>query len=199
MVRLMVDLETLDIDANGVILSAGLAVFDETKVLETYYEEFHVGGQIAHGRTVSLETQAWWVEQDAEELERLCTSGTGKLEDLVFAIKSLLDYYDIKEVWSRGSMDFLMLESIMEIPFWMARDVRTLDTFGIAEMKKNSHNALSDTLNQVEYVQEVLRWIERCTSVLSAEESSEKESAKDVTGMDKTQTTIMGDGMKEPS
>lgn len=172
--RLMIDFETLDTDATGIILSAGIVVFSETQEnIEGEYYHFHVGGQIAQGRTMSPETVLWWAETNPEEFRKLCVNGGAKLDDFVRDIKGLIKEYGIKEIWSRGSMDFLMLEDIMEEsapPFWMARDVRTLDSLGLAKMRENNHNAYADCINQVRYTREVLCQIENLQSAQSVED-----------------------------
>jgi len=154
----MVDFETLGVSRDSVILSAGIVLFDPkgTGVVEEYYGELDVLSQIAEGRTTSKQTVDWWRATNIDELLRLLCNFDGmSLADLEYAVTS---YRNIGHVWSRGYMDFEILQDITmdHFKYWQFRDVRTLDSFGNTKMKSNSHNALEDCKNQVKYVQEVL-------------------------------------------
>lgn len=159
--KLMVDFETLGVSRDSVILSCGLVVFDRNEILREDYEIFDVCEQIADGHTVEKATVDWWRATDPKAFkdlmytEDIYFSSTAYIQDIV---KGILGEYRIKEVWSRGYMDFDMLNSRLtkEFPYYTHRDVRTLDTFG-KKMPTNSHNALEDCRNQVKYVQEVLK------------------------------------------
>lgn len=153
---MMIDVETLGVSRDAVVLSAGIAVFTKDLVEEHTYLEFDVLEQLKEGRTVDRSTQEWWLRTDPEEYKRLLSSGERQLTALSSIIRDMWEYYECESIWARGSMDLPIVGSIMEVPwaFYQVRDVRTLDE--IKPMKTNGHNALKDALNQVAFVQEIL-------------------------------------------
>jgi len=156
--NIMVDFETLGTSEDSLILSAGLLIFDTNSVLGENYWEFDTRTQIYDGRTVDPRTVAWWKKTNPQELLRLLDYGE---ELLVTLTDTLRQDYPFKNtyVWSRGYMDFAILNSLLganAYPYWAHRDVRTLDIFG---MKKgeSTHNALEDCRVQTRYVQSILQ------------------------------------------
>jgi len=152
--RLMVDFETLGTNEDAVILSVGLIPFSETEISDGHYMEFNVLDQIAAGRSVSRSTQEWWIKTNQDEFLKLLNSGSYHLSEVSHTLDEI---GKIDEVWSRGCMDFHMLNHITgsRFPFYKARDVRTLDTF-YSWKGKNKHNAYDDCLNQIEHFQKVM-------------------------------------------
>lgn len=160
-VDLMIDVESLGTDADSVVLSIGILVFsrDTFSIIETFYLEFNTIDQILRGRRVSSSTQDWWLRQDKEELERLLTSkNTVDMQTLIELIKDLKSAYKIEKVWSRGCMDFHIVQDICNNPFYynQSADVRTLDIFGV-KVPTPPHNALEDCKIQLEYIKEVIQ------------------------------------------
>ena len=156
--NIMIDFETLGTSENSIVLSMGVVEFNQGCSVKGDYWEFDVPMQILAGRTIDPSSVSWWRRTNPDELLRLLESGQ---EQLSVMASRLLEFYPRRDVsiWSRGYMDFAILNSILEAdayPYWVHRDVRTMDVFGIP-IEKNSHNALEDCRNQVEYVQKVLR------------------------------------------
>lgn len=162
-VDLMIDMETLGTTRDAIILSVGILIFDRHtgEILEDVYYEFDVGSQIFNGRTIDARTVAWWRENNPQELRRLLTSRVDALSPSVLKdiLAKIRKDFRINKIWSRGSMDFLLLESIVgteKLPYFLAADIRTLDVFGL-RMGKNNHNALDDCKVQLKYLLEVLK------------------------------------------
>jgi len=149
----MIDFETLGTKEDAVVLSVGIIKFilDKPEMDEYSYWEYSVSSQIAQGRTVDKNTVQWWLRTNPIEFHRLCTRSQGWLLDPKWL------KHNVQNVWSRGCMDFHILQHLTGdyYRYHQHRDVRTLDIFG-KKMLKNSHNALDDAKNQLEYVRRVL-------------------------------------------
>lgn len=164
--RMMIDFETLDTAPTAKCLSCGVVLFNKGGIWEKVYWEFDLKDQEILKRTVNEDTIKWWQKTNKEEYERLCNMERDGdiycVSDLSVYVIQLCKEFNIKEVWSRGCMDFHILQNIMGkyFPFKynQMRDVRTLDSLGKfgKGMKKNNHNALDDAVNQAKYVQFVL-------------------------------------------
>lgn len=160
---LMVDFETLGTRENSVLLSCGMVLFDQEKVLREGYTEFDVASQKDMKRKIMQSTVDWWKKTDNNEYIRLVYQDGMNLDDWVKRTRKSLWETKPRVVWTRGSMDFLILSNLFgekTMPFWKHRDVRTLDEFGFKQ-KDNPHNALEDCLNQIEYVQHVFNNLQR--------------------------------------
>jgi hypothetical protein len=162
----MVDFETLDTQANGVILSVGAVLFDKGGIIRSGYSEFDRKKQVAEGRTVSKATMAWWLRTNKKELNRLSREGKSDIHEWVKSMKVKLKKEKPFCIWSRGSMDAEMIKNLFGerfIPFYKYRDVRTLDEFGYKMDVENNHNALDDCINQINYVWKVFNSMEEVT------------------------------------
>jgi len=154
-VHMMIDIETLDTKATALILQVGVVIFNRKKNIETMEMNLGWHQQIVDGRTVSRDTLDWHKKQGRNW--KVFFGAIGSIQILNEVMKELQRVYDIKKVWSRGSMDAAVLRDAgcYPFPYWMERDCRTLDEFKKME-KKNSHNALDDCMNQVNHVRSVL-------------------------------------------
>lgn len=157
-ISLMIDFETLGVSRDSVLLSCGIILFDKDKVHGKFYQEFDITEQIIQGSTINEATIEWWKGTDQEELKRLMYEGAASpylfLNDTMYIIRS---EHKIKDVWSRGHMDFEILNYHLdqEVEYWKAKDCRTLDVLRRMDTK-NTHNALEDCKNQVQHVQCIL-------------------------------------------
>lgn len=155
---MMCDLETLDTTPHGVILSAGLLVFDlEGNTYQEYYQEYDVLDQLSQGRTVSPETVAWWRKTNQKEFNRLLMDGVGNHKLVADVANALYKEAGCKSIFQRGSMDVPMMETLgLDVPYWAVKDCRSFDI--LERMGKgNNHNALDDCKNQVLHIQSVYR------------------------------------------
>jgi hypothetical protein len=152
----MIDLETLGVSRDTIILEAALVVFDKEGVLEQRIFNMDIKEQVQE-RTIDSSTVAWWIKTDKLKLGKLISSGCSLLKDLVDSLNYLYKIHKVERVWSRGSFDLQIIRSLGPVPwtYWMERDVRTLDE--LRKMPKNtSHSALDDCLNQIEFVRSIL-------------------------------------------
>jgi hypothetical protein len=120
----MFDVETLGVESNAVVLSAGLIHFDPD-LRPTYQDlldnacfvKFDVKEQLAVGRTVSKSTLGWW--KDQHEYTRKVSLDPSR-DDMTVenGVKQLQDYMakfpnaDKQTMWARGSLDQLVIDSL---------------------------------------------------------------------------------------
>lgn len=166
MASVMIDLETLDVKPECVILTIGAVRFDPlgSGVIEELSIRPSVDEQCQLGRSVSESTIEWWAGQNPEAKEE-AFSETGRIP-FRQAIQELQKFcWNQKQVWSHGScFDVVIVENAMrqlEIPlpwnFWEVRDTRTL--FEITNVrtgddgKSTSHRAVDDAARQALAVQ----------------------------------------------
>lgn len=62
--HIMLDLETLSLDANGLIVSIGAVSFDADIIHDVFYAVLDRQEQIDRGAVVSSSTVDWWLEQE---------------------------------------------------------------------------------------------------------------------------------------
>ena len=152
----MVDFETLDVSPTAQILSVGIVSFNYKGIIKKGYSEFDQSSQEGK-RTKRADTIKWWEKTNGKEFKRLLSEGERDLYDWVKVTRKSIYEAKISKIWSRGSMDYLILQNLFgdkAMPFWKHRDVRTLDEFGF-KMGKNDHNALGDCICQIKYVYKV--------------------------------------------
>lgn len=146
------DIETLGVSSETVILSVALLYFDEkveghtweSLYDSTYFVKLSVRDQVEnYNRVVDKDTIAWWKNQGDLTREK---SFTPKKSDLSAkeGISQLQQYVRDKSkfpkkelVWVRGSIDQVALDSLFKavvgqerlFPFWNYRDIRTFVDF----------------------------------------------------------------------
>lgn len=154
---IMIDMESLGVSSDSIILSAGVCLFSEDGPEGDTSFHFNVSHQIVQGRTISNATVDWWRRENESEFDRLVNDGTEHLYNLKLNIESHIKENRVKNIWSRGYFDFGVLESleVEGLQYWMHRDCRTLDAFQRPKTKA-THNALQDCYDQIEHVNEVM-------------------------------------------
>mgnify|MGYP003345444542 CR=1 FL=1 len=164
----MLDLETLSVRPDAVILTFGACKFSPYKkhdIVDGIYFRVSVDEQIALGRHVDDNTVAWWGEQAEDVREEAL--GEGNRVSLETMYQDLNRFcVGAENIWCQGpAFDIVILENIyrqMGWPtpwqFWQIRDSRTL--FGVhgdprVKGKAGLHNALEDCVSQAVAVQEI--------------------------------------------
>ncbi len=165
--NVMVDIETLDTNPGGVILSIGACRFGQD-IDTKFYRNIDVFYALMEGFTVNQDTVNWWKEQGAEaktvfKSHRMSTRQA--LEEFV----NFLRPNDL--IWAKGpDFDLVMLKTAYEkvglkVPWFFrnARDVRTLmwlrkeDKILLPRADVYiKHFALHDAIYQAEIVMEIL-------------------------------------------
>ena len=163
----MLDKETLDTCATGVILSIGAVKFDlDSDRIDdaAFYASVSVDSNMLVGRTISEDTLIWWLKQ-SDEAQAVFHEPKQTLET---ALNGFCDWFgDATYIWSNGAdFDIPMLANAlrmfgMEPPwaFYNARCVRTYKNIpGMKNIKIENtlkHNALSDAVAQAKLVQAI--------------------------------------------
>jgi len=162
--HLMVDLETMAVSPNAVILSLGAVHFNPygNGVGEQLYFRINIDDQDVLGREVDPNTLDWWAKQDPEIMEEAFSPDNRV--PLVEAIDKFHKFaWGCDAFWAHGStFDITILENIyrqLNKPFpwnyWQIRDTRTLFDLGFdPDMPKGGkHDALQDAIRQAVGVQ----------------------------------------------
>ena len=166
--HLMVDLETLAVSPDAVVLSLGAVHFDPytTGYSDSIYFKIDLDDQDRFGRAIDPNTLDWWSKQDPAIMEEAFSmEGRIPLEKAMDRFHKFA--WGCDAFWSHGSIfDIAILENIyrqLEKPlpwnFWQIRDTRTVFDLGVdPEMPSNSkHDALQDAIRQAIGVQNVYR------------------------------------------
>jgi len=164
----MLDMETLAVSPNAVVLSLGAVHFDPygTGYSDSLYFRIDIDDQDALGREVDPGTLEWWGRQDPAIMEE-AFSPDNRIP-LVDAMDQFHRFaWNCSAFWSHGAtFDLVILENIYRqlnkpLPwnYWQLRDTRTLFDLGHdPEMPQGSkHNALEDAIRQAVGVQNVYR------------------------------------------
>lgn len=166
--HLMVDMETLAVSPNAVVLSLGAVHFDPygTGYSDSLYFRIDIDDQDALGREVDPNTITWWSSQPPEIMEEAFS-----LDDRIPLVEAMDRFHKFawgcSAFWSHGAtFDLVILENIYRqlnkpLPwnYWQLRDTRTLFDLGQdPEMPQGSkHDALQDAIRQAVGVQNIYR------------------------------------------
>jgi len=173
--HLMLDIETLDIKPSAVILVVAGVFFDpRTGQLGAEFETAVSSQKAQPGRTISLDTVAWWARQ-SDEARKLAFAGSDSLKRVLTSFSRFIhiNSSDSVKVWGNGKeFDCAILEHAyqqLDMPcpwkFWDTQDVRTVIT--LAELhgfnpKKDRpfegtpHRALDDAKHQARYIADAI-------------------------------------------
>ena len=166
--HMMVDLETMAVSPNAVVLTLGAVHFNPygTGYSDKIYFRINIDDQDALDREVDPSTIDWWSKQDPAIMEEAFS--TDNRVPLVDAIDQFHKFaWGCSAFWSHGSVfDIVILENIYRqlgkpVPwqYWQIRDTRTLFDLGFnPDMPTASkHNALEDAIRQAVGVQNMYR------------------------------------------
>jgi len=174
----MVDIETLGLVADAVILSIGAVRFDldsdEIKD-EAFYASVSIGSNLYVGRKIDVNTLTWWFKQPPEA-QLVFHEPKQELET---ALVSLQEWFgDATFIWSNGAdfdipiltHAFGQFDLVVPWKFWNARCVRTYKNLPGAKNIKVSntgkHNALHDAIAQAKLVQAIQRTLNTTHSMV---------------------------------
>lgn len=166
--HLMVDLETLAVSPNAVILSLGAVHFDphSDHFGDSIYMRIDLDDQDKLNREIDPNTIEWWSKQDPQIMEEAFNP------DNRIPLSEAIDRFHkfawgCDAFWSHGAtFDLVILENIYRqlnkpLPwnYWQLRDTRTLFDIGIDPRmpKESKHDALQDAIRQAVGVQNVFR------------------------------------------
>jgi len=166
--HLMVDLETMAVSPNAVVLTLGAVHFNPygTGYSDKIYFRINIDDQDALNREVDPLTIEWWSKQDPAIMEEAFSSDNRiPLADAIDQFHKFA--WGCSAFWSHGAtFDLVILENIYRslnkpLPwnFWQLRDTRTLFDLGFdPDMPTGGkHDALEDAIRQAVGVQNMYR------------------------------------------
>ena len=164
--HLMVDLETLAVSPNAVVLSLGAVHFNPwgNGYGDKLYFKVDLDDQDKLGREIDPNTLDWWSKQDTAIMEEAFSP-----DDRIPLTEAIDQFHKFawgcEAFWSHGSVfDIMILENIyrqLNKPFpwnfWQIRDTRTIFDLGFdPDMPQGEkHNALQDAIRQAAGVQNI--------------------------------------------
>ncbi len=123
MTHAMIDLETLSTRYDAAVISIGVAIFDDEKILDS--AGWALAPESIHGH-IDPKTVQWWTQQ-AEAAREFSFTGKYGSHTAGFELKTLLAKYDVKEVWSKDPhFDHVILTS------WWDR-VKTVENYNLGD------------------------------------------------------------------
>ena len=166
----MIDLETLAVDSDAVVLTLGAVKFAPftDEIVDKLHLKLDVNSQIEKGRITCEDTLAWWGRQD-KKVRETAFSEHDRI-DVDKALDVLLEWsMNTSRVWCQGpSFDFPILASLFiqyekkhPWEFWHQRDSRTVTSLIPENIKEkinfSAHNAVEDCVAQAKCVQYVYK------------------------------------------
>ncbi len=173
MTNVMIDLETLSTRFDAAVVSIGVAIFNDEKILDSAGWALEPNSVNGH---IDPKTVMWWMQQD-EAARAFSFTGKYLPSTVAFELKTLLAKYDVKEVWSKDPhFDHVILtewwaridQHVGEFPYHYRapRSYRTLEaeTIRAGFDAKNwhqwnyvAHNPVDDAVTQARAVIEMRR------------------------------------------
>ena len=170
----MVDLETLSTENNAVIVSIGIALFDEENVVKQFYLPIDLSSYdyfmegVFH---ISTSTVLWWMKQSDEARKVFSDSRAESIKTALPAVKAFLETHATSgvKVWGNGSdFDNVILANAykaceMKLPwkYYNNRCYRTVKDLcpGVPIIREGTHhNALDDAVNQAKHLIELNKY-----------------------------------------
>lgn len=164
--HLMVDMETMAVSPNAVILTLGAVHFNPygNGYGDKLYIRFDLDSQDRLGREIDPNTLDWWSKQDPAIMEE--AFGPENRTPVEEAIDQFHKFaWGCNAFWSHGAtFDLVILENIYKqlnkVPpwqYWQLRDTRTIFDLGYnPDMPQGSkHDALQDAIRQSVGVQNI--------------------------------------------
>lgn len=163
--HMMVDLETLGLTSDAIVISAAAIVFNSTEIVAGYYEEFNWNQA---DTTIDPATIQFWMKQVSEG--KPIPMGTSDPAQLPIALNRLYKDHACETIWAQGTdfdipmIKFRFNQLSMDVPwkYNAVRDCRTMFKVfeAIADNAKvenlNRHDAFNDATFQVKKLQHVI-------------------------------------------
>lgn len=174
--RVMLDLETMGVEADAAITQIGAVVFDEGfNVVSSFKATIDLADSMKYG-SISAGTIKFWMTHPSvtEEARKGCMAGTGdhkegsgeSLAEALEAFNKFLEVYEVQECWGNGAAsDNVWLRSAyvrtgIKIPrpvmFWNDMCLRTMKKFAKTlgwtdDVKREGiyHDSVDDAKHQI--------------------------------------------------
>ncbi len=183
MKNIMIDLETMGIRRNSLIIAVGAVYFEPDPSVvggvnlgEAFYENIDWKSGIEAGMGLDVSTVKWWMTQSEEARKAVLAEGESLEQVLLGLVTFIEQAAGIKnvKVWGNGStFDISLLEYAYDLlgwdspwQFWNVRDCRTVEDLatGIFDKKTvtregTAHHALDDAKHQATYVSRMINML----------------------------------------
>jgi hypothetical protein len=175
-INIMIDIETLGVKENSVILSIGACVVNKEKLTFsaqhdiTFYKTVDITTQ--PNRTINQDTIDFWDISSNSKAKKEAFSGKCDLKDTLKELYNFIHQFYSPVLWCKGSdFDFVILrhayaqlELLVPWQYNAIRDLRTLvKAFPQAlskDINKNPHNALEDAIFQARQLEAINSYLE---------------------------------------
>ena len=170
MKKIMIDIETLGVNGDSVLVSIGAVTFDDVSLGTTFHRRVDIDSCIKLGMTVSGQTVCWWMDQP--DVARKLFSHKGvHITNVLDGFIRAFDWTRIEEVWANGiNLDLSVLTKAFELTglrcpwaYYKARDYRTARNLFPRELVNEltieprvEHDALEDATSQALTLQALL-------------------------------------------
>ncbi len=172
--NVMIDLETLGVTPNSIILSIGAVEFDQFNLGDVFHMGIDYNDQVKLGMHVDASTAMWWIgqEQGAQQALMKITAGALSLSVVLAKFAATFKNWGKKRLWCNGaSFDIPILVAAHKkaniIQPWRysnEMDMRTIkglfgkDAWNLhAEKPTVAHDGLADAIAQARSLQRVLQ------------------------------------------
>lgn len=171
--RIMLDLETLGVNAGCVVSQIGAVEFDDYEIISTFKVNIDIEDSVnKHGLKLEPRTLLWWFEQPEAARNAVFLQPACSLDFALGHLNSAFNWNDV-EVWCNGaSFDFPIIKHLFnvtkrEMPwkYWNEMDFRTFKNLHkelYEELKVKpmlAHNGLEDATSQALTLQAILNRI----------------------------------------
>lgn len=171
MSEVMIDLETLGVENDSVILSIGAIEFctNPFTILQRYHWGLNTKSQEDKGRKIYGSTVTWWLSQSKEAQDSLLLTQkiSWQVEHVLAQLEIMCVQPVVKGVWGNGSMfDNALIGSLAKsfgqsnpLPYKKDRCYRTLKNLypqvELPERNGIHHNALDDAIFQARHLSSI--------------------------------------------
>lgn len=177
---LSIDIESLGIAEDSIVISIGAVVFNNEISLSTFncqfYEILDLKDQESQKRTMSIDTVLWWMKQSEFTKSALIEKNRTSTYKALTLLNTLIQEYAVNYAWAKSpNFDLVILDSLyksfnmkfaIDFRYWM--DVRTImrirKTCKLNEIKMSkddAHNALNDAYYQAKIVNDTLIYLSK--------------------------------------
>lgn len=167
---LMVDLETFGTTNNSVIIQIGACYFNRHtgEIGNKFLMNIDAQSCLNLGMEVEGSTLYWWLQQ-SEEARKSLLENKVDIKTALLKFKRFAQY--AKNLWSDENFDFPILKNaydkagiVFPVHYTGMRDLRTIVDVGKIDKKSYErvgiyHNALHDSIHQVQYVVDAFKRI----------------------------------------
>ena len=163
----MIDLETMGIRPTSAIVSIGVCLFDDIKIVDTFYTPVNLQSCRDVGLTTDKSTEEWWQKQSAEARAAWQTSDAPRINE---ALKSMNDWMlqrspvSVCRPWGNGAdFDLTIIgyafNAIEANPPWKFynhacfRTMKNMFDVPVPQRLGTHHHALDDAIHQATHLQ----------------------------------------------